>query len=53
MEEKYGVPAAAEMNGTEAVSIGGAAYPLLPHRFERRITELKKMLGEKNVVVKL
>ena len=44
--EKYGVPAAAEMNGTEAVTVGGVAYPLLSHRFERRITELKKMLGD-------
>ena len=44
--EKYDVPAGAEMSGTDEVIIGGRAYPLLPHRFERRITELKKMLGD-------
>ncbi len=44
--EKYDVPVRAEMKGTEAVRIDGREYPLLPHRFERRFTEMRKLLHD-------
>ena len=47
--EKYDVPAAATMETAERVVIGGTAYPLLPHRFERRFTEMRKMLHDGTV----
>lgn len=47
--EKYDVPVRAEMKGVEAVVIEGKEIPLLPHRFERRFTELRKMLHDGTV----
>lgn len=47
--DKYAVPVSAklcEKDGEPAVEIDGVAYPLLPHRFERRFTELRKMLTD-------
>ena len=47
--DKYAVPVSArlcEKDGEPAVEIDGVAYPLLAHRFERRFTELRKMLTD-------
>ena len=45
--DKYAVSVSArlcEKDGEPAVEIDSVAYPLLAHRFERRFTELRKML---------
>ena len=47
--EKYDVGVKAEMKGRAAVTIDGREYPLLPHRFERRFTEIRKMLHDGTV----
>ena len=47
--EKYDVSARAELKGTAAVVIDGREYPLLGHRFERRFTEIRKMLHDGTV----
>ena len=47
--DKYAVAASAklcEKDGEPAVEIDGTVYPILAHRFERRFTELRKMLGD-------
>lgn len=49
---KYAVNASAklcEKNGEPAVEIDGTVYPILAHRFERRFTELRKMLWDGTV----
>ena len=47
--KKYDVPVRAEMKGPDAVVIDGKEIPLLPHRYERRFTELRKMLHDGTV----
>ncbi len=47
--KKYDVPAGAELRDRAAVVIGGKEYPLLPHRFERRFAEMRKMLHDGTV----
>ncbi len=44
--KKYDVPVSAVLKDDTAVVIGGEEYPLLSHRFERRFTELRKMLHD-------
>ena len=44
--DKYAVVAEAVMDSPDMVTIDGKEYPILSHRFERRITELKKMAGD-------
>ncbi|MBR4184960.1 MAG: hypothetical protein IKQ87_04265 [Clostridia bacterium] len=46
---KYDVGVKAEMKGRAAVVIDGREYPLQPHRFERRFTEIRKMLHDGTV----
>lgn len=49
---KYAVPVSAklcEKDGEPAVEIDGVVYPILAHRFERRFTELRKMLWDGTV----
>ncbi|MCI8389021.1 MAG: hypothetical protein HFE63_11240 [Clostridiales bacterium] len=43
--EKYAVTATAEISG-DTVAIDNTAYPLMPHRFERRFAELRKMMND-------
>ena len=50
--DKYAVSAKAtlcEKDGEPAVEIDGTVYPILAHRFERRFTELRKMLWDGTV----
>ena len=47
--KKYDVPVRAEKKGTDSVVIEGKEVPLLPHRYERRFTELRKMLHDGTV----
>ena len=44
--DKYAVSAAAKMADPCAVTIDGTEYRLLSHRFERRFTELRKLLHD-------
>ena len=44
--EKYDVGAGAEMDGPSSVTIDGREYPILSQRYERRITELRKMAND-------
>ncbi len=44
--DKYAVPTKAVMEGPDAVTIDGTVYRLLSHRFERRFTELRKMMRD-------
>ena len=46
---KYGVSANAVMESPLSVTVDGKAFPLLPHRYERRFIELKKMLHDGTV----
>ncbi|MBQ8508427.1 MAG: hypothetical protein IJ493_00790 [Clostridia bacterium] len=47
---KYAVGTAAAIDGSgETVAIDGTVYPLLPHRVERRFTEMRKMLTDGTV----
>ncbi len=47
--EKYDVPAAATMETAGHVVIDQTEYPLLAHRFERRFTEMRKLLHDGTV----
>ncbi|MGN1122433.1 MAG: hypothetical protein ACI4RV_08705 [Eubacteriales bacterium] len=48
--DKYAVDAKAVLTGTGSVEIDGKAVPLLPHRSERRFTELKNIVNNGTLV---